>query len=769
MRTFLVFIALICYSAIFAQYKNPYRMAYDGLNYYVTNNANGTVTRINSNFQTQTVLTGLRQPTDIFFGSFLGNDALILIDSNKLKLYDTANFSSLLSINITNAVEAHDGIFNPKNPNEFFISDRGGNKIIKGSIGSAPFFPITFSVLTSGISKPSGIIFNKQGKLVVVTDTANAKVLEVDPKTGSIATKISTTYNRFNDVAQDNEGNYYVTCWGNDNLYRYDKDYKNEYKVNSFNNPSGMYVNGKYDIMGICCTNCQKVEFYFFHLFSPLNDISTCKGVDFYTDFLPSYKGIGTYNSDNVFLVEMSDSNGSFSSPIVIGADTTSIRPKSILAKVPDFVFDNTTYRYRFKSTSPEVISYFDKELSILNHSDAFISNFDTIQTCQNGTVRVGKASESNTTYHWSPASVVEDTALSQSALKTDTSGFYEIKLVAKNTLSGCVSTRSKILSVQQKLELSLEDTLAVCAGDTLIYSLEKIPYVSNWSGSGFSIDTAENNLVYFSANSNTLYIAFADSQNTCTGKDSLYVKIKPLPKLAGVPERIWFCEGDTFTLHDFTIGNVRYWHLIDSLEAALTPLSSTKNTYIADSVGIFDVGYGATDLATNCSYSEWSDVAIKNTPDSLMISYDDENQAYTARVLGNFFSGTISWYINGTKVAESDTLNRWRLKDGDTLQATYTSFDECEIASELKIFSSASVTQLKRQLVCYPNPTNGVLMLKGVSADATIAVYNATGVLVYQNPNTTPLDLSEMPDGIYSLKVEEAGVVLTHKVIKTN
>ena len=208
MKNVVLFFLLVLGISANAQYSNPYRMTFDGSNYFVTNKGNGTVSKLNSTFAHSTVITGLTSPNDIFFGSVAGNSALAVIDTNILKLYSPTAYTGLLNIPITGAVEAHDGVFNPSNTNEFFISDRAGNKIIKGSIGSAPFYPITFSTLASNISKPAGMIFNSQGKLLVVTDTVNAEVWEINTTTGAKSLKLSTSKDNFNDIAQDGQGNY---------------------------------------------------------------------------------------------------------------------------------------------------------------------------------------------------------------------------------------------------------------------------------------------------------------------------------------------------------------------------------------------------------------------------------------------------------------------------------------------------------------------------------------------------------------------------------
>ena len=551
MKTILLILLLVFSFNLSAQYNNPYRMTFDGTNYFITNKGNGTVSKLDSSFAHSTVITGLYSPNDIFFGSIAGNSAIMVLDSNIIKLFSPTTYTSLLNIPITGAVEAHDGVYNPNNSNEFFISDRAGNKIIKGVVGSAPFYPITFSTLVSNITKPAGMIFNDQGKLIVVSDTIGSKVYEINISTGGKTTLLSTTLDNFNDIAQDNEGNYYITCWGNNNLYRYDNTLSSPYVVATFNNPSGLYSNLAYDYLGLACYNCQKVEFKYYHLFSPLDDVTTCVSDSFFADFTPTDFGIGTYNGDNKFEVEMSDSNGSFNSPKTIGSTTDSIRPSYIKAAIPVNIYASSGYKYRLKSTSPEHFSYFEKELTILPQPNANINDGDTAYACIGINRAFSVPHDSNYEYSWFPPVGMLTTGPG-SFLFTYTSkdSVYPYAFQVKDTSTGCVSLDFFSIRVKASAEITgLQDTLTLCSGDSVDIGVDALPYMYTWQGSSFLDNYSSSNPQFFGTTSTELFVTFSDSSQTCYGTDSVYVTVGNLGIRNQLNNEFTTCVGDTISV----------------------------------------------------------------------------------------------------------------------------------------------------------------------------------------------------------------------------
>lgn len=75
---------------------------------------------------------------------------------------------------------------------------------------------------------------------------------------------------------------------------------------------------------------------------------------------------------------------------------------------------------------------------------------------------------------------------------------------------------------------------------------------------------------------------------------------------------------------------------------------------------------------------------------------------------------------------------------------------------------------------IAYPNPVKDILQIKsgkGAGCEATISLYNMNGI--EQNTSSTrngddyQLDISEMPSGVYSLKMTYCNEVFTQKVVK--
>ena len=65
-----------------------------------------------------------------------------------------------------------------------------------------------------------------------------------------------------------------------------------------------------------------------------------------------------------------------------------------------------------------------------------------------------------------------------------------------------------------------------------------------------------------------------------------------------------------------------------------------------------------------------------------------------------------------------------------------------------------------------YPNPTIGLVYINGAE-DATVSIYNISGKLVKSHDllNSNSVDLSTFPNGIYLIKIQKDGMLLTKKV----
>ncbi|MFT7420532.1 MAG: hypothetical protein ACI9QN_001457, partial [Arcticibacterium sp.] len=81
-----------------------------------------------------------------------------------------------------------------------------------------------------------------------------------------------------------------------------------------------------------------------------LSTNSLCVG----TSLVVSANQTGSFNSGNVFRVYLSDANGGFSNPILIG---TSANPNTIACTIPNYLPSSTSYKVMVRSSSPVVLS----------------------------------------------------------------------------------------------------------------------------------------------------------------------------------------------------------------------------------------------------------------------------------------------------------------------------------------------------------------------------------------------------------------------------
>lgn len=79
----------------------------------------------------------------------------------------------------------------------------------------------------------------------------------------------------------------------------------------------------------------------------------------------------GTYKNDNQFLVELSDENGNFAKPTLIGA-ISAVNAQPITCDVPENILPATGYRIRIRSTNPTATSENSNPLTILPRPVAF-------------------------------------------------------------------------------------------------------------------------------------------------------------------------------------------------------------------------------------------------------------------------------------------------------------------------------------------------------------------------------------------------------------
>jgi hypothetical protein len=747
----LIFFCLLSVISTYAQFNDPYRISYDGENYYISNKGDGTITKTRNGIPS-TIITGLHSPNDLFFGAIAGNSVILLLDSNLVKIYDSTSNGLLLTLPITGAQEAHDGIFNPNNTNEFFISDRTGNKIIKGVIGPAPFYPVTFTTLATNIIKPTGMIFNSLGKLVVVSDTVNANIYEINIATGTSSIALSTSIDSINDIAQDNEGNYYITNWGDDILYRFSNTWTNQVAIDTFNQPSGLlkHPHPLIDILLICDTKSQSIEVRNFHSISPKTDMNICGQDSFIVEFFPNSNEIGTYNPGNRFNIEMSDSNGNFTFPIIIGSALSDTPHISIKAALPSGDYAVSGHKYRISSTSPVVRGWPSRALTINPNPDASLVQGNAIYGCQGGIVKFDHQPYDGNIVTSVGGTGSFDEILGREgttySFLSNVDSIYSYYNSASNISTGCEATYPFTINIGAHLQLTLADTITMCEEDTISLGVGETPYKFIWSGSDDISSNTDINPMYWGNKSTQLNVEFSDSSQTCTGQDSIYIAVNPKPELSFTLQELEFCLGDTI-FRDFTEGDSLNFTYINYDQ---TPLASSG--WIADSIGRFGYKLVYSYSTTGCSNSFGNGYGVHYRDDSIRIS--NEGEFLEAKIYGSS-DNKAWWIINSTGTISGDTLNTNRLMDGDSVYAISSNNSHCRVFSNPIIWEKLGIQNAFNDFSLYPNPSNGTFIVDTDAQILSVSIIDISGKKVYQS-NMKNIS-TNLANGVYFLQVSTA------------
>jgi hypothetical protein len=265
----------------------------------------------------------------------------------------------------------------------------------------------------------------------------------------------------------------------------------------------------------------------------------------------------------------------------------------------------------------------------------------------------------------------------------------------------------------------------------------------------------------------------------TITVADQILITVNPLPvTYIGVDSTI--CLGDSVIL-DAGAGFASY----------IWSTGETTQTIKAMTAGEYSV------VVTNeftCTGSDAMTLNVLLNPDKPVItngpaSVDNYALASTVYTCGDApNASTYAWAVTPAEAGTTTSTGTsaeffWASGYTGTVQVTVTASNEC-FTSEVSdgftttIYTSAGLDENSsgKQLSIYPNPTSGKITVvlpqkKNFTGDLTItdasgaAVISKTGITILAG-ELENIDLGNLPDGVYSLKLSNNSAIYTGRVI---
>ncbi|MCP4580064.1 MAG: T9SS type A sorting domain-containing protein [candidate division Zixibacteria bacterium] len=217
---FIIVIALIICQSASAQYlSNPESAVYDSLysRYLVSNWSNGRIVQIDSNGVQSLFVSG----SGDFAGLCIVGDSLYAACQDEgVRGYNLHTGDEVMNRSIPDILLLND--ITSDNSGNLYISDPQAHVIIRAPIngeGSTVFASTSLNV-------PNGMVFDEtNNRLVLVSARNNSPIQAVNLADSSVYYIRATTMDILDGLTRDLQGNYYVSSWGTNSVYRFNYDF----------------------------------------------------------------------------------------------------------------------------------------------------------------------------------------------------------------------------------------------------------------------------------------------------------------------------------------------------------------------------------------------------------------------------------------------------------------------------------------------------------------------------------------------------------------
>ena len=231
---------------------------------YDTLNNRWLVGNVNSNsVQMYSPMSGTLTPfcsgmTSGPYGIEILGNVLYCCDGSRVRGYDLNNGNEVFNLNLN--AQFLNGITNDGN-GHLFVTDFSVKKIYRVNV-----ITNEFNLMATTVKTPNGIYYDGgNNRLVFATWGGNAEVQALSLADSSVTTLIATTIGNIDGIIRDQQGNWYISSWSPQGLYRIAQDFSNplDTLMTGFTQPADLGINEAGDSIGIPNSGFQNnVVFY---------------------------------------------------------------------------------------------------------------------------------------------------------------------------------------------------------------------------------------------------------------------------------------------------------------------------------------------------------------------------------------------------------------------------------------------------------------------------------------------------------------------------
>lgn len=329
-----------------------------------------------------------------------------------------------------------------------------------------------------------------------------------------------------------------------------------------------------------------------------------------------------TCYTGNQFKAELSDKNGNFTSPVLIGTLNDSVSG-TITATIPSNTPSGSAYRVRIYSTNPVMMSTISPNPIVIYGlpSSPVVASTGSLELCQGvDSVILSTTAQSGVNYRW----IKDGTTTVGNNSRTyvaKSAGTYTVEV--SSSCDTLLSSNSKVVTVTSPAvspDITASGAVDLCQGEKVILKVTKDPSCTySWYMGSIAVGLPDTALTVSVANSFTVKLS-----NVCGdvwAQDTIVTTIKgtaPTTPTISAGSALTFCEGDSVVLSIPTQTGVTYnWKKNDT-----TAVGTSSNTYTAKDAGTYSIQI--TNVCGSKNSANTQQVIVNKLPTAASIVAND-------------------------------------------------------------------------------------------------------------------------------------------------
>lgn len=524
------------------------------------------------------------------------------------------------------------------------------------------------------------------------------------------------------------------------------------------------------------CGSLQDTIVYISH---PISDTAFCANDTFHLGYSTTYP----MQSGNVFTAQLSNSSGSFASPVTIGT-VSATTGGAIICTIPSNVTAGTGYRVRVVSSNPARTSA-NNGINLDMSPAPNITGAANSPVCEGLTIQLTSSSTTGgVSYSWtgpgSYSSSTQNPSITNATLGN--AGDY----IVTASSNGCSSkdTVNVVITPGPSKPVAGSNSPVCTKGSIDLTASSTTGATYSWSGPNNFSSTSQNPSRSNASLAMGGYYKVIASLNGCSSMpDSVLVNVVAGPEIGAIPSPgNVVCQGDSITFLAFTsnagTGATYQWMKNGSPIPGANALK-----YVAGGLATGDVisitltpGAGGScsspvssiNIPVTVLQYKAPTVSISATPNTAV--WEGLLVTFTATTTDAGANPKYQWKVNGQDVqgATGQTWGATTLKNNDVIRCEIISDYKCPqpktaVSNELTLTVMTDVTDINsnQEIHLYPNPNSGDFTITGLTPGTTtlVEVINTIGQIVYSkniNPDghTINIQCGQLPAGVYILKL---------------